>query len=145
MADLHFGMNVSHNLDAGAKEIGGIAPRLLDALRSATRDATRLEASNVASTIAGRTSMTRAVADSITKSKYFDTATGGEGRVSLSAPPARIYPKNKQALAFSIGGRRIVRKSVRGSRPYKLVGRSALLSQKAVETIYGEKIREVLG
>ena len=95
-----------------------------------------------------KTNMSEAVARRIVEAKMLPGAGPvSHAKVSMTKPPARFYPRTKQALAFTIDGRRVVVKSVRGSRPYKLIGQAARgpVIDTARREIYEEEVREVIG
>lgn len=110
-------------------------------MRRGTERGTSLLASSVVSLVAGRTSMNGATARAITRAEVLPgMGPISRGRVSFSRPPARIYPKKGKALAFTVGGVKIVRRSVKGSRPYGLIERAA--DDRAVGRAIGEAYRK---
>ena len=138
-------LSVRHDYGRGAEEIASLSPRLSRAWRDATPEATRAIQDSVVDTIVGRTGMSRETVERMVEAEFH--SGGGDtsyGRVGLSKPPARFYPKTAKALSFVIGGRRVTVKSVKGSRPYKLVGRGAEASSGAVERVYREAVEEVM-
>ena len=138
-------LSVRHDYDRGAEQIASLSPRLSRAWCEATPEATRAIRDSVVDTIDDRTGMSRETVERMVEAESH--SGGGDtsyGKVGLTKPPERIYPKTAKALSFVIGGRRITVKSVRGSRPYKLVGRGAEASGGAVERVYREAVEEVM-
>lgn len=138
-------ISVKHDYGAGAERIASLSPRLRLAMREGTVEATRIVQESVTGLVADRTGMTTAEASRIVEASL-DPSVGdtSRGRVGLTDPPARIYPRTAKALSFVIDGRRITVKSVKGSRPYKLVGRGVEAAEGAVERAYREKVEEAL-
>lgn len=132
---------VRHDAGRAASEVAAVPPRLDAAMRRGTERGTHLLASSVALLVGRRTSMGADVARRITKAEVLPGAGPiSRGRVSFERPPARIFPKKAKALAFTVGGVRLVRKSVKGSRPYALIQRSA--EDRAVGQAIGEAYRK---
>lgn len=125
-ANLVLKVKARSNAAAAAAEVANKSPRLDAAMRRGTSSATNLLANSVALLVGRRTSMSADVARRITKAEVLPGAGPvSRGRVSFERPPARIYPKKAKALAFTIGGTKYVRRSVKGSRPYGLIRRAA--------------------
>ncbi len=67
--------------------------------------------------------------------------------VRMTDPPPFFYPRRARALRFrpSGGGAFVFARRVRGSRPYKLIGRGASIAQPGVEREYEREVGGVLG
>lgn len=147
---LGFTVRVRHDASfAKAKaEVEGYPPRLDAAWRRGTERGTRVLASAVEKLVVSRTSMGAEAAARITNSEVLPgVGPVSRGRVWFTKPPDRIYPKKKGGvLRFKIGGREIIVKSVRGSRPYPLIAHAtdAQDTADAIGDGYREEIEEVL-
>lgn len=147
MATLPLRLRVNRDHARAASQVEAFTPRLNAAMRRGTERGTNLLGAGVAALVVSRTSMSAGAARAITKTEILPGAGPiSRGRVSFTKPPARIYPKKGKALAFTIGGVRFVRKSVRGSRPYALIERAADMgyTAKRIEDGYREEVEEVL-
>lgn len=140
---IHF--SVRHDAPALQRRILSYPPRLDSAMRDATKEATEVLRKGTISTVQNRTNMSAEVAARITEADFRPTPGGGRGTVGFTKPPARFYPRTKKALAFTIGGRRIVRRSVKGSRPYKLLNDAGIAQEEAVKERYRGRVGRVLG
>ncbi len=138
-------IRVRENFGQDASEVRGAGARLAPAMREATAEAVEVLEAAVESTIVDRTNMSDAVVSRIVESEL-DPSVGdiSRGRVRLTDPPARFYPRKAKALRFTINGREIVRRSVKGSRPYKLVPRGAARAERAIEETYERHVRGAL-
>jgi len=144
---LSFGVRVRHDAPKAVAEVEGYPPRLDAAMRRGTERGTRLLASAVERAVVARTSMGAEVAARITRSEVLPgVGPVSRGRVSFQKPPDRIYAKKGGALRFKIGGREVIVKSVRGSRPYPLIERAADAQDtgESIGDAYAEEIGEVL-
>lgn len=138
-------VSVSYDYGRGAAEIAALSPHLARAWRDATDEATEVIKDSVVDTIVDRTGMGRGMVEEMVEAEsHSDGGNTSYGVVGLSKPPARFYPKTAKALSFVIGGRRITVKSVKGSRPYKLVGAGAENAERAVERIYRDAVEGVM-
>lgn len=141
MVSLSLRIRVRSDSARAAAEVEAVPPRLDAAMRRGTERGTNLLAASVARLVESRTSMDASVARAITKAEVLPG--GGpisRGQVSFTKPPARIYPKKGKALAFTIGGVKLVRRSVKGSRPYALIQRTA--DDRTVVQAIGEVYRK---
>lgn len=140
-----FRIKVNHNFARGAAEVATYPTRLNGAMRRGTERATEAVRDSVVAVVTARTGMDDAMARNITDSKVLPgSGSISRGQVTFKNPPARFYPKTRKALSFVIDGKRITVKSVRGSRPYKLIGRGASAAERAVEEGYEQEVRKVL-
>lgn len=138
-------ISASHDFGRGAAEVAAISPRLSAAWREATAEATGVVASSIEDAIADRTGMSSEAVSRIVEADVAPSAGDrSSGRVGLANPPERFYPKTAKALSFLVGGRRVTVRSVKGSRPYKLVGRGAEAAEEPVREVYREKVREAM-
>lgn len=138
---------VRHDAPQAVAEVEGYPPRLDASMRRGTERGTRVLAAAAERLVVSRTSMDQAAASRITKSEVLPgVGPLSRGRVWFTKPPDRIYAKKGSALRFKIGGREIIVKSVRGSRPYPLIERAADAQDtgQAIEDGYAEEIEEVL-
>lgn len=149
-------IRIRHDYDRGAERVAALNPRLKVALLEGTERGTVVLSNAVVRSVIDRTSMSAAVAERITESE----TVLGRGRVSFTEPPVggwKIRPKNKKALAFKwpgappIAGQpsksgKHVFKSVQhpGSRPYVLIGRSALSSEALINRQWADAVGKVL-
>jgi hypothetical protein len=121
-------------------------PKLLnDAMYDASEEGTRIIANQLVLTTVVRTGMDPGMVDNMVRVE-FGPSPGliARGRVGFTKPPAYFYPKKSKVLRFTIGGRVIFARRVRGSRPYPLVGRAANLAENDVERNFGRALREVM-
>lgn len=140
---LRFGVGIRHNAPGAIARVEGYPPRLDAAWRRGTERGTRVLALAVERLVVSRTSMDQAMASRITKSEVLPgVGPLSRGRVWFEKPPERIYPKRGEALRFKIGGREVVVKSVRGSRPYPLIERAADAQDAAdaIEDGYADEV-----
>jgi hypothetical protein len=157
MAGLGFSLSVRHDYDRGTAGVASLPPRLTAAMAEGTEEATSLLKEATVGMVVSRTSMSADVARRILESEVVPTPNGARGRVKFTDPPPggwEIRAKNKKALAFGWpkmgpgpgrGGRWVFR-SVKhpGSRPYKLLGRAAGVSETALKEAYDDAVSEVL-
>ena len=142
-SSLRFSVRGRTDARAAALEISRKDARLNAAMRRATASGTRILGRAVEGLVVSRTTMGRGVAARIVNVRMVPgTGAVARGIVSFERPPDRIYPRRKRALAFTVGNRRIVRRSVRGSRPYALIPRAAL-AEGTVRVIGDNYQREV--
>lgn len=146
---LSFKVKVRHDASfaEAVARVEAYPPRLDAAMRRGTERGTRVLASAVERMVVSRTSMGQGVAARITNSEVLPgVGPVSRGRVWFEKPPDRIYAKKGGALRFKIGGREIVVKSVKGSRPYPLIERAADATDtgETIEGEYAEEIEEVL-
>jgi hypothetical protein len=139
-------LSVRHDFGAGSERALALSDRLSRAMRDATPDAVRVVEGAVAETVADRTGMGREQAEAIVEAEVEETlGNTSRGRVGLKDPPDRFYPKTAKALSFVLpDGRKVTVRSVRGSRPYKLVERGAGHAEGAVRGVYEAKVMEAL-
>ncbi len=144
---LGFTVKVGHDTRRAIAYLDSLPPLLNAAMRQGTQRGTKLLGARVEALVTSRTSMDAAVARAITKVEVLPSAGPiSRGRVSFRPPPPRFYPKRKKALAFTIAGKKIVVRSVRGSRPYKLITEAAddRAGLTAIEEGYREEVEKVL-
>lgn len=145
-------IRVTHDYDRGAERVAALNPRLKTALLEGTERATAVLKNAVVRSVVDRTSMNAGIAEAITRSE----TVLGRGRVSFKPPPPggwKITPKGKKALAFGWpkmgpgpgrGGKWVFR-SVQhpGSRPYVLIGRSAVSEEALIQRQWADAVGEV--
>ena len=121
-----------------------LAPCLKEALLEGTERGAQVLKNAVIRNVLDRTTMSPAIAEAITESE----TVLGRGRVSFKRPPPggwEIRPKNKKAL-FWPGARHPVARVQQhpGSRPYVLIGRSAVSSEELIKRQWADAVRGVL-
>jgi hypothetical protein len=136
---------VESNLSEAKAQLKTYPPRLNAAMYEASDTGTHIIASQLERTTVARTGMSPEMVHSMVEVEFGPyPGLVARGEVGFSRPPAFFYPKKSKALHFTINGRGIFAKRVRGSRPYPLVGRAVFSAESEVERNFRRGIQEVL-
>lgn len=140
---MRFTIRVRHDYHAGARDVAALTPRLSAALLEGTTRATSVLANAVVRSVLDRTTMNAGIAQAITEAEV----NAGRGRVSFRPPPPggwEIRPRNKKALFWPGARHPVARVQHPGSRPYVLIGRSAVSSEALLQRQWADAVGEVL-
>lgn len=139
-------VSVRHDLDEGIARINTIPARADAAMIRATHEGTAILRARVQRVVEDRTKMDSAMVSKIVESEVEEgQGSLARGRVSFTKPPAYFYPKKGRFLRFSVGGRVVFARRVRGSRPYKLIGRAGESAEGEIRRVYEKEAGEVFG
>lgn len=142
MVSLSF--SVRHDFDEGVARLNAVPARADAAMIRATHEGTTRLRAEVQRVVEDRTKMDAAMVSKIIESSVEEGMGAlARGRVSFTKPPAYFYPKKGRFLRFVIGGRVVFARRVRGSRPYKLLGRAGQSAEAEIRREYEREVGEI--
>jgi HK97 gp10 family phage protein len=130
-------LNLGNNLEAGIK-VGLL--RTAGAVEAAAVKEAPVRTTNLANRIRKYVESRRAIVKATAPYSIFVH----EGTGLFGPRKEKILPKEKKALAFFIGGKLLIRRSVKGQKANPFMARAFREVQPRIESIFGQAIQEYL-